>query len=116
MIKFQIKIWEKPDMKESEVIRKIGNKQPFTVPENYFENFSVCMDAKLKSTSVPVFRQTRTWMYMAAAVVGAALLVQPIVSAIQKNKETQLVYKQLDVFVEPELEEEQLLSFFLDLL
>ena len=103
-------------MNKSNVLKKAGNKPSFTVPENYFEDFSARMDAQLKSTSVSVFRQTRTWMYMAAAIVGAALLVQPIVSVIQENKETQLMRKQLEVFVEHEIEEDQLLDFFLDLL
>jgi len=50
----------------------------FTIPENYFENFSTKMMQQLpeKETKViSLFARRKTWMYAAAAIVVLALTV-----------------------------------------
>ena len=98
-------------MEDSKILKEIGNKQPFTVPENYFEDFSARIDAQLKPKTVALFRQTRTWLCVAAAVIGAIF----VLNIVQQNNEKDLMYKQLEAIVAQEDGEDELLAFFLDL-
>jgi flagellar basal body-associated protein FliL len=53
-------------------------KTGFTVPENYFEDFSAKMIQQLpekKSKVIPLFAIRKAWMYAAAAIVVLALIV-----------------------------------------
>jgi flagellar basal body-associated protein FliL len=53
-------------------------KTGFTVPENYFEDFSAKMMQQLpekESKVIPLFARRKAWMYAAAAVVVLALVV-----------------------------------------
>ena len=58
---------------EDELLRKCGTKNPFTVPEGYFENFSKELMEKLPekeiSLSEPVittWQRVKPWIYMTA--------------------------------------------------
>ena len=58
---------------EDILFEKFGNKLPYTVPENYFDNF-VAQWSKEQAVAVPRVVQmrhvARTWLYMAAMFVG----------------------------------------------
>ncbi len=55
-------------------LNEIGNRIPFTVPENYFEQFALNIESQTSETTVPVKRLLKPWMYMAAAFIGVLLL------------------------------------------
>lgn len=51
-------------------LRKTGNRLPYKVPENYFEDFAERMDVYAGSNKISVKKMIRPWMYMAAMFVG----------------------------------------------
>jgi hypothetical protein len=59
---------------------KIGNKNPFTVPEGYFENLNLRIQERLKDvevTPLPVvnlWSRVKPWLYMVAMFAGIALI------------------------------------------
>jgi hypothetical protein len=56
------------------ILKKIGNKQPFSVPENYFENLASDLEKKIvlekkkkaSPTIVPLFQKVKPYIYAAA--------------------------------------------------
>ena len=60
---------------ENNILAEIGNKNPFTVPENYFENFAAAMEQKIsaekKTKIIPLYNKLKPFYYIAAAVVLA---------------------------------------------
>ena len=61
---------------EKNILAEIGNKNPFTVPENYFESFATEMEKKIsvekKETKIiPLYNKLKPFYYIAAAVVLA---------------------------------------------
>ena len=71
---------------EDELLRKCGTKNPFTVPEGYFENFSKELMEKLPekeiSLSEPVittWQRVKPWIYMTAMFCGLMLSVRVFV-------------------------------------
>ncbi|MDO9154119.1 MAG: hypothetical protein Q7U47_10530 [Paludibacter sp.] len=81
---------------------KIGNKIPFTVPDNYFDEFALQMESQTDVVAVPVKKLLKPWMYMAAMFIGILLLSNVAYTVyngnINKNKENyeMYVYSQLD--------------------
>lgn len=51
-------------------IEKIGNRNPFTVPDNYFEQFANNFEAQISIKPVSGFKLLRPWLYMAAMFMG----------------------------------------------
>ena len=59
----------------------------FTVPENYFENFSAKMMQQLPKNEpkvISIFTKKKTWMYAAAAILLLALSI-PIYNNFNSN-------------------------------
>lgn len=54
-----------------------GTKLPFTVPENYFEDFATQFDRTIGVKPAPKL-MFRTWMYAAAAVIVGFALLTPL--------------------------------------
>ncbi len=65
---------------------KVGKKLPFSVPDNYFEDFALKMDEQIAQKNVRKFRQW--WMYSAAAVFVGVLLVGQIIYSDYKQQIT----------------------------
>ena len=57
---------------EDELLRKCGTKNPFTVPEGYFENFS-------KEPVITTWQRVKPWIYMTAMFCGLMLSVRVFV-------------------------------------
>ena len=65
-------------MKTFKLDNKPKIKSGFTVPENYFEDFSIKMMQQLpvqESKVISIFSRRTTWMYAAAAVLVFALSI-----------------------------------------
>jgi hypothetical protein len=55
--------------KEDNILDKIGNEKPFSVPENYFEKFSLNIDTKItepKVIHVNFYQKVKPFIYVAA--------------------------------------------------
>ena len=61
---------------EKNILAEIGNQNPFTVPQNYFENFAVAMEQQIftekkEAKTIPLYSKLKPFYYIAAAVVMA---------------------------------------------
>lgn len=60
--------------KKKYTLNDIGNKNPFAVPDNYFEEFSVNIEKQIssekKAVTVPLFQKLRPLFYAAAVLIG----------------------------------------------
>ena len=77
---------------EKNILRKVGTKNPFQVPEGYFENFTQELMSKLpeKEAYVPeaepnLWTRVKPWIYMTAMFVGIMLSVKIFVDKPQKE-------------------------------
>lgn len=79
--------------KEENILRKVGTKNPFQVPDHYFEDFTKELMSKLpeKEPLLPVVEPTlwqrvKPWVYMAAMFCGIMLSVRIFVGEPQKEE------------------------------
>ena len=78
--------------KEENILRKVGTKNPFSVPDHYFEDFTHELMSKLpeKEPMQPVaeptlWQRVKPWVYMAAMFCGIMLSVRIFVGEPQKD-------------------------------
>ena len=78
---------------EEKILQEIGKKNPFTVPENYFENFTQELMDKLPAkeavfqTEAPtLWQRVKPWLYMAAMFCGIMLSVRIFVGNPQQEE------------------------------
>lgn len=71
---------------EDELLKKYGTKNPFTVPEGYFENFSKELMDKLPEKEqvhapepASTWQRIKPWVYMAAMFCGLMFTVRVVV-------------------------------------
>lgn len=71
---------------EDELLKRCGTKNPFTVPDNYFENFSKELMDKLPekeqpatSMEITMWQRVKPWVYMAAMFCGLMFTVRVVV-------------------------------------
>jgi hypothetical protein len=100
------------DMDNEIKLGDIGNRKPFTIPENYFDDFGARLQSQLElqpqTETVKSNKIIRPWMYMAAMFTGILLMVSVVTSyynrkLIAKNENYELyVISQLndDMFYE----------------
>ena len=69
---------------EDKLLQQIGKKNPFQVPDNYFDNFTKEVMQKLpekekvmmKPEELTLWDKVKPWVYMAAVFIGAALIIR----------------------------------------
>lgn len=78
---------------EKNILKKVGTKNPFTVPEGYFENFAQELMSKLpeKEPYLPeseptLWQRVKPWIYMTAMFVGIMLSVRVFIGEPQKDE------------------------------
>ena len=77
---------------EDRILQHIGKKNPFTVPENYFEDFTQELMDKLPAKEVvlqaepTLWQRVKPWLYMAAMFCGIMLSVRIFVGEPQQEK------------------------------
>ncbi|OIP82791.1 MAG: hypothetical protein AUK44_06905 [Porphyromonadaceae bacterium CG2_30_38_12] len=67
-------------------LQKIGNRKPFTVPSNYFDEFALQMEKNIGNNKTVNKHFIRTWMYVAAAFMGVVLLSAIFYNANENKK------------------------------
>ena len=79
--------------KEDNLLRKVGTKNPFNVPDNYFEDFTQnLMDRLPEKEPMPpmqeitLWQRVKPWIYMAAMFCGIMLSVRVFVGEPQKDE------------------------------
>lgn len=69
--------------KSDDILKKVGNKTPFVVPDNYFEDFSKKIAEQTAEKHVSLFEKTKPILYFAAMLAGFLLVFQfltPLIS------------------------------------
>lgn len=74
------------DKELNKILKETGNRIPFSVPENYFNNFAAEMDAKIATEKISVIKLIKPWLYMAAMFVGVFILGNVFYDFYQNNK------------------------------
>ncbi len=77
---------------EQDIFKKVGTKNPFQVPEGYFESFTQELMSKLpeKEAYMPepevnLWTRVKPWLYMTAMFVGIMLSVRIFVGEPRKK-------------------------------
>ncbi len=77
-------------------LEEIGSRIPFSVPENYFEDFALQMESKTATVQVSVFKIVKPWLYMAAMFAGVFVVGNVFYSIhtnnVAKNTENYELY------------------------
>jgi hypothetical protein len=73
-------------MEKNSILNEIGNRNPFSVPENYFENFANQFEAQIALKPVLPFKLLRPWMYMAAMFLGVFFMSRIVYTVYTNNK------------------------------
>ena len=79
--------------KEDNILRKVGTKNPFSVPDGYFEKFSEELTSRLpekETVLIPseptLWERVKPWIYMVAMFCGIMLSVRIFVGEPQKEE------------------------------
>lgn len=78
---------------EDELLKTYGTRNPFTVPEGYFENFSKELMDKLPERDsasaakehITTWQRIQPWVYMAAMFVGLMFTIRVVVGTPQQD-------------------------------
>lgn len=69
---------------EDKLIQKTGKKNPFSVPDGYFDNLTPeimnrlpeAKKTEFTTKEVKIWDRVKPWIYMAAMFIGAALIIR----------------------------------------
>jgi hypothetical protein len=91
---------------------EIGKELPFSVPENYFNDFAAQVDKKV-GYKKPFVRFVRMWMYAAAVFVGIVVVGQVFYSTnrqktLANNKEN------YESYVMTQVDESALVDYYVN--
>ncbi len=107
------------DRKKPDLQQEALKKNPFGVPEGYFESFSDRLLERIKedqSSLVPIRKigTTARWMSLAAAVLAAALISTSIIR-LNSSKDSEGIYSDLAILEQMQvLEDDRYLYELLD--
>lgn len=90
----------------------VGNKLPFTVPENYFEQFAQNIESQISAKQVSVYKLLKPWMYMAAMFVGILIFAQVFYSVYQNN--TKSKEDNYESYVLSQVDESSIMDYYVD--
>ncbi len=85
-----MKFLKKKMKKSDDILKNIGNKTPFTVPENYFEDFSKKIVEQTAEKHVSIFEKTKPILYFVAMLAGFLFLFQFLTPLVSKQKTTNI--------------------------
>ena len=106
---------------DDNILNKFGNKRPFSVPENYFENFAVEMEKQIapkkgETKTVPFITKLKPFLYAAAMFA----LVFTVGNYLTKSNDdvdtimvTEIVIEQNDLFL-TYLDEDTLIEYLIE--
>lgn len=93
-------------------IQKTGNRRPFVLPENYFDDFAGRMDAVISENPQEAKQlRIRPWIYGAVASLIGILFLGQIYLTNDKNKE--LASETFDTYVLSQVNENSIVDFYL---
>ena len=66
-------------------LEEISKELPFSIPENYFNQFALHIDEQIGFRKTMFRKSIRTWMYIAAMFIGIIITGQVFYTVNQKN-------------------------------
>ena len=94
------------------VIEEISKELPFTVPENYFNQFALQIEEQIGFKKSYIHKTLKSWMYMAAMFVGILLMGQ-IFYTVNRNNATRNA-ENYDSYVLSQVDENSLVDLYVD--
>ncbi|HEY5593148.1 MAG TPA: hypothetical protein VIK55_19290 [Paludibacter sp.] len=93
-------------------LEEIGKELPFSVPENYFEQFASQLEEQIGYKNVSIRRLLKPWMYMAAMFVGILMMGQVFYTVYQNN--TVKNADNYESYVLSQVDETALMDYYVD--
>lgn len=90
----------------------VGKELPFSVPENYFEQFALQIEGQIGYTQRVAHKFIRPWMYAAAVVIGIMVL-GPVFYSVYQNQTT-VNTENYESYVLSQLDETALIDYYVD--
>ena len=107
-----VRKYKKMEKRKHISFENAGKKLPFTVPENYFENFALQMDGQIMAKPVPVYKLLRPWLYVAAMILGVFFLSR-IGYNIYQEKNDHLMAENYDLYIMSQVDETEIIDYYL---
>ncbi len=73
-------------MRKNMNLKETGNRLPFTVPENYFEDFADRFESRILVKQPSKLKLMRPWMYAAAIFAGVFFMSRIAYKTYTNNK------------------------------
>ena len=93
-------------------LEEIGKELPFSVPENYFEQFANQMEAQITVRRSPFRKVLINWMSIAARFVGILIMGQVYYTVYQNN--TAKNEDNYELYVLSQVDESSLMDYYVD--
>jgi len=93
-------------------LEEIGKELPFSVPENYFDQFASKLEEQIGLKHTPDRKIMKPWMYMAAMFVGVLMMGQVFYTIYQNN--TTRNAENYESYVLSQVDETAMLDYYVD--
>lgn len=93
-------------------LEDIGNELPFSVPENYFDQFASQLEEQIDFKPVSIQRLLKPWMYMAAMFLGVLIMGQLFYTVYQNN--TLKNADNYESYILSQVDETTLMDYYVD--
>lgn len=100
------------DNKQKISLKDTGKDLPFTVPENYFEDFASQITAQTSEQRVPFRKMAKSWLYMAGLFAGVFLLGNVAYTIYQRN--TNLKIENYERYLLSQVDDVALIDFYFE--
>jgi len=94
------------------LIEEISKELPFSVPENYFDQFALQIDEQIGFKRTIVRKVLKPWMYMAAMFI-CILIMGQVFYTVNKNNSTRNA-ENYESYVLSQVDENSLADFYVD--
>ena len=94
--------------------KEIGKELPFSVPENYFEQFASSMEAKIGFASHSNRKIFRPWMYAAVAVFIGVVVLTPVFYSVNNQRQLANNTDSYESYVLSQVDETVMLDCYVD--
>lgn len=91
---------------------EMNNKLPFSVPENYFEEFALKMDKQIAAAKSIRLKKIRRWMYAAAVFAGMMISGGAYYSHYQKQQDAAYV-ENYESYILSQVDEPSMIDYYL---
>ena len=91
-------------------LEEISKELPFSVPDNYFEQFALQIEEQIGFKKSLIRKVMRPWMYMAAMFIGILIMGQIFYTINQKNATR--TAENYETYVLSQVDENSLADFY----